>query len=100
MLGLKREIIKERDAAGDAGEGGTRDILHEVMQTGVAWTCSWLSFPLRQQEVRLLRRKITIRAVTMSYKTHLNLVKLKLNYKDFFLTLTLRLQLIYFSRAT
>lgn len=46
MLGLKREIIKERDAAGDVGEGGQRRFrleTQEVMQTGVTWTWSRLS---------------------------------------------------------
>lgn len=48
MLGLKREIIKERDAVEDRGgeeerQGDLGLAIQKGMQTGATWTCNSLS---------------------------------------------------------
>lgn len=57
MLGLKREIIKERDAVGDVGKGGTKEIWAGDTE-GDADRCNLdmsLCLSLEQQEVHLMR---------------------------------------------
>lgn len=81
MLGLKREIIKERDAVGDVGEGGTKEIQVEDTR-GDAYRCNmdvWSSLFSTETagnalaKITTLYHRKTIRAETMSYKLHVKL---------------------------